>query len=222
MTSLRDSGDHVTISYTEDGAEHSLEAKYVVSALPAPILLAAWPDLRPDVQAALAQRSNYSHLISAGIPVKDGVPAPWDDTFFTPVTDPTMPFGLLTNYGVASTGRARLQGRWLAILANGRKGAAWAELDDGSVLDQALSALESIFPGGRSVLDVRAARVERWSPIGLPPLVPGSGRTRRLLRQPVGRVHICGDFTSEPGLPGAQVSGERAASAVLEALAGDE
>jgi protoporphyrinogen oxidase len=73
-----------------------------------------------------------------------------------------------------------------------------------------------MFPDTGELLGRAWTRVERWS--GLPRFTRGWLSRRQALREPFGRVHFCGDYTAQPGTPGAVGSGHHAARAVREVL----
>lgn len=219
VTSVRTVDGLAEVDYVQDGRSHTLRARHAISAMPAPVVRDVMSDVPDDVRRALDQRSPYSQLITLTVPVKDGVSAPWDGVFFIPTPGTSPGFGLITNYGHLAKTFDPARGGYLAILANGRKGAAAAALSDDAIVAGFLSDLEAIFPGSGSLLHLDQAIVQRWDPVGLPPMRPGSSRTRSSLRQPIGAVRLCGDYTAEPGLAGANNSGYYVAKAVRGLLA---
>lgn len=219
VTSVRTVDGAAEVVFEQDGQQRTLRARHAISAMPAPVVRDVMTDLPDDVRQALEQRSPYSQLITLTVPVKDDVSAQWDGVFFIPTPGASPRFGLITNYGhLAKTFDPGLGG-YLAILANGRKGSAAAELSDDRIVEDFLADLEAIFPGCGSLLHLDHALVQRWDPVGLPPMRPGSSRTRSSLRQPLGAVRLCGDYTAEPGLAGANNSGYYVAGAVRGLLA---
>src|SRR6266567_23333 len=66
------------------------------------------------------------------------------------------------------------------------------------------------------VLERATTRVERWR--GLPRFGKGWLGRQKVLREPFGRIHFCGDYTAQPGTPGAVGSGYHAARTVRALL----
>jgi oxygen-dependent protoporphyrinogen oxidase len=220
VTSVRTVDGIAEVDYEQDGEQRTLRARHAVSALPAPVVLDVVTDLPDDVRSALQHRSPYSTLITVTIPVRDGVKSPWDGVFFIPTPGSSARFGLISNYGHLAKIRDPARGGYLALLANGRKGAAAAGQHDQQLIDAFVADLEAIFPGAAALIDRDGAQVQRWDPVGLPSMRPGSYRTRAALRQPIGAVRLCGDYTAEPGLAGANNSGYYVAGAVRSLLVG--
>jgi oxygen-dependent protoporphyrinogen oxidase len=208
------------VRYEQDGEEQTLRARHAISALPAPVVLDVVADLPDDVRNALEHRSPYSTLITVTIPVRDGVEAPWDGVFFIPTPGGSARFGLITNYGHLAQTLDPARGGYLAILANGRKGTAAARQTDDQLVADFVADLEAIFPGAGALIERERAEVQRWDPVGLPSMRPGSYRTRAALRHPIGALRLCGDYTAEPGLAGANNSGYYVAGAVRSLLTG--
>jgi protoporphyrinogen oxidase len=103
-------------------------------------------------------------------------------------------------------------------LATGPRAEALTGLDDAGVVATVRADLLKMFPDAGDLLGRAWTRVERWR--GLPRFTRGWLARRQALREPVGRVYFCGDYTAQPGTPGAVGSGHHAARAVRGALSG--
>ncbi len=218
VTSVRQMTDAVRVTYRDEaGEEHEVTAHQCISAVPAPTVLGIVEDLPLDKASALRRITPYSSLISIAWPVENGKSAPWDGVFVVPVIGPEG-FNLLTNYGFAAKQSRPDLGGYLNTLSAGAKADLFEATDDESMLDRLYAEMIKIFPEARSLVDREGAVVKRWQRAGLPPVRPGYLQDRPLLRQSVGRIHFCGDYTSEPGLPGANNSGRHAAKNVSDAL----
>jgi oxygen-dependent protoporphyrinogen oxidase len=218
VRSVESQGDSVRVTYgTADGRESVIVADHCVSALPAHAVLRAVEGLTGAKRTALRRLTPYSTLISVSWPVADNRPAPWDGVFFTPVSGSER-LGLITNYGyLAKQDRPELGG-YLNTFVSGATADAYQEMADDELLDMHHAELLKVFPTAGSLLDRRGARLHRWTNVGLPAMRPGYLTDRRVIREPVGRIVFCGDYTSEPGLNGAYGSGNAAGKAVLEQL----
>jgi hypothetical protein len=101
---------------------------------------------------------------------------------------------------------AELGGHIVTIASAHKALAALAATDD-EIIERFFTHLTRMFPRAADIVDPRGAVVQRWAPEGLPWMRPGSFATRGALRQDIGNVLLCGDYTSEPGLAGANHSG---------------
>ncbi len=79
--------------------------------------------------------------------------------------------------------------------------------DDDEILGLFSQDLRRIFPGFDDLFDTSRAIMARWAPTGLPRFSPGALGIKATVREPLGRIHFCGDYTAEPGLAGANNSG---------------
>src|SRR5262249_45133135 len=147
----------------------------------------------------------------------DNRTTPWDGVFFIPVSGSER-IGLITNYGYLAKQRNPELGGFLNSLASGATADSYNEMDDDELLDMHYEELVKLFPTGGALLDRGAAVVQRRQNVGLPSMRPGYLTDREILREPVGRIVFCGDYTSEPGLNGAYGSGKTAGKTVLKEL----
>lgn len=215
VLSARTHASGVTVGYVDhEGNLRTIEADRCICALPAGEVLRVVDGLGPQRRASLARLTPYSTLISVAWPVKDGVKTPWDGVFIAPVAGEA--FTLFTNYGFLSKQRDPRLGGFVNTLAAGLTASRYAELDDGELLALQHAELLRLFPAAADLLDVGNVVVQRWEQGGLPPMRPGYYAERQALREPLGHIHFCGDYTSEPGLPGANGSGHYAALTVAK------
>jgi oxygen-dependent protoporphyrinogen oxidase len=218
IESVRQIDERVAVTYGDSqGARRVLLAEQCVCALPAWAVLQVVDGLPDDKAAAVRRITPYSSLISIAWPVADGKPTPWDGVFTAPIVGDEG-FNLLTNYGFLTKQTHPELGGYLNTLSAGAKADLFEAVDDKAMLDRMYGELVDIFPEARSLVDRDGAVVQRWHRRGLPPVRPGYLNVRPLLRQGLGNVHFCGDYTSEPGLPGASNSGTFAARAAAERL----
>jgi protoporphyrinogen oxidase len=87
-----------------------------------------------------------------------------------------------------------------------------SNLTDEAVVERTKLDLLAMFPDASGVLQRATTRLARW--YGLPRFRKGWLARQGALRQPYGRIHFCGDYTAQPGTPGAVGSGYHAALAV--------
>jgi protoporphyrinogen oxidase len=218
VQSVRQTDDGVVVTYRDrQGAVHTVTAEQCICALPAWSVLEVVDDLPADKTSALRQVTPYCSLISVAWPVADNRPTPWDGVFFCPVSG-SEGFNLVTNYGFLTKQTRPELGGYLNTLSAGVKADLFEAVDDDALLDREFEELGRLFPGAQNVLDRSGAVVQRWPHMGLPPMRPGYLDARPILRRALGNIHFCGDYTSEPGLPGANGSGHYAAREAAKRL----
>jgi monoamine oxidase len=214
VKSVTSTDDSVRVLYIDaGGTESELVADHCVCSLPAQAVLDTVGGLPAAKRSALQALAPYASLLSIAWPVADNRPAPWDGVFFIPVADSGR-FNLISNYGYLAKLRDPLVGGYLNTIAHGSLAARNIEMDDDLLLELFYAELIRIFPEARSLIDPADAVVKRWK-VGLPFIGPGYLSIRDALRERVGRILFCGDYTSEPGLGGANNSGHYAAEAVI-------
>jgi monoamine oxidase len=214
VRSVASSDDSVRVTYqTADGSTSEIVADQCICAMPAPVVLETVAGLPSGKRAALRDVTPYVPILNVAWPVADGRPTPWDGVFFVPVAGCER-FNLISNYGYLAKRGDPSAGGYLNTVAHGTPAARYLHVDSDLLVEVFYDDLVKIFPEARSLIDPAKAIVKRW-PMGLPWLAPGYLGRRPTLREPVGRIVFCGDYTSEPGLAGANNSGHYAAEAVL-------
>lgn len=222
VQSVESEKDGVRVTYTDAGGRISqLLASHCICALPASAVLRTVKGLPSAKRAALLKLTPYATIITVSWPVVDRRPAPWDGVFFIPVSGSER-FGLISNYGYLAKQRHPDLGGYLNTFTHGATAAQFQEVDDQELAEMQHADLLKVFPSAASLLDRSGAVVQRWQDRGLPAMRPGYLSDRPTLRQPVGRILFCGDYTAEPGLSGASGSGHHSAETVLQALGSRE
>lgn len=218
VRSVESQGDAVRVTYSNaSGGVAEIVANHCVSAMPAHAVLRTVEGLSTTKRRALRRLTPYASLMSVAWPVLDNRSAPWDGMFFIPVSGSER-LGLITNYGYLAKQRNPELGGFLNTFAAGATASSYDETGDDELLDMHYEELLKVFPTAGGVLRRDGAVVRRWQSAGLPAMRPGYLSDRPALREPIGRIVFCGDYTSEPGLNGAYGSGRYAAKAVLGKL----
>jgi protoporphyrinogen oxidase len=208
----------VRVRYTTPSGEAAeIVADHCISAMPAHAVLRTVKGMSASRHQALRRLTPYASLMSVAWPVADNRPAPWDGVFFIPVSGSER-IGLITNYGYPAKQLNPERGGYLNTFAAGAIADWYDETDDHELLEVHYEELLKLFPAAGSVLDRDGGVVQRWRHAGLPTMRPGYLTDRHVLRAPDGRIRFCGDYTSEPGLNGAYISGNYAARTVLQEL----
>ena len=215
---VQQTGDLAEVTYTDaDGQAQVLRTRRVVCALPSSTAVEVFDDLPAETRRVMLSRAPYGQIISVAWPVQDQQPTPWDGMFFLPVSGRT-PFSLFTNFSyLGKLDRPELGGHVVTI-ANAHKAQAVLLATDAEIVEIFFQHVVAMFPEARRLIDPSGAVVQRWSPVGLPWMRPGSFADRTVLRRPHGLVRFCGDYTAEPGLAGANNSGYHVGRSVSEEL----
>ncbi len=207
----------VKVRYSRAGVEDEIEAHVCICAMTADAVLEAIPDLPDSKRAALEQVLPYAQVVTVAWLTDESGPMPWDRLLAVPAIG--LSFELLSNnafFARRGDGGARRAGGTLVTLATGPRADALAGLDDSAIVAKILADLLRMFPDQRDVLERAETRVARWR--GLPRFGKGWLGRQKTLREPFGRIHFCGDYTAQPGTPGAVGSGYYAARAAREFL----
>ena len=210
--------DHVTVAFEDaDGERRELTARRVVCAMPSSATVDVFDDLPADMRRAMLSRAPYGQIVSVAWPVQDRVATPWDGMFFLPVSG-RSPFSLFTNFSYLGKLDHPELGGHVVTIANAHKAQAVLLGTDAEIVERFFEHVVAMFPEARTLIDPSGAVVQRWSPVGLPWMRPGSFADRSVLRQPHGLVRFCGDYTAEPGLAGANNSGFHVGRSVADEL----
>jgi oxygen-dependent protoporphyrinogen oxidase len=207
-------GDRVAVRYRrQGGAMQEVQAAACIVALTADAVLEAVPDLPGPKRAALEQMLPYAPIVSVAWLTDEDRPMPWDRLLAVPAIG--VSFELFSNNGFfarrAEGGSRRTGGAFVTLSTGPRAEGLWS-LDDEALVGRVREDLARMFPGAMDILRRASTRIERWR--GLPLFRQGWMRHQAALRKPHGRIHFCGDYTAQPGTPGAVGSAYHAARAV--------
>lgn len=202
--------DRVTVRYRRsDGSTEAIEADACVVAITADAALELLPNLPEAKRSALERMVPYAPIVSVAWVAENESGAPWDGLLAVPAIG--LSFELFSNNAFFAK-----RGVSAVTLSTGLRAEALAALDDAGVVARVRADVLKMFPDAGGLLGRAWTRVERWR--GLPRFTRGWLARREALREPVGRMHFCGDYTAQPGTPGAVGSGHHAARAVREML----
>ena len=214
VVSVETSGDQVAVRYRRgEGPIEEIQASACISALTADAVLEAFPDLPSPKRSALEAMVPYAKVVTVAWLTDENGPMPWDRLLAVPAIG--VSFELFSNnafFARQAEGGVRRAGGAFVTLATGPRAEALWDLTDEAVVSRIRQDLLAMFPGASDVLKRATTRLARW--YGLPRFRKGSLGRQAALRQPYGRVHFAGDYTAQPGTPGAVGSGYHAAVAV--------
>ena len=194
-----------------------LQATACIAAITADSVIEAIPDLPAAKRVALEEMLPYAPIVSVAWLTDETEPMPWDRLLAVPAIG--LSFELLSNnafFSRRADGWRRSPSGSLVTLSTGPRAEALSALDDAALVDRLRSDLLEMFPAARDVLERADTRVQRWR--GLPRFRKGWLGRQKAIREPFGRIHFCGDYTAQPGTPGAVGSGYHAARAVRALL----
>src|SRR6266566_5191069 len=217
VESVTASGGGVTVRYRRGEREpEEVEAAICISAMTADAVLEAMPDLPEAKREALRNVLPYAPVVTVAWLTDEAGPMPWDQLLAVPAIG--LSFELLSNnaFFLRRDSTARRKGGSLVTLATGPRAEALVALTDEAIVARVRGDLLKMFPSERDVLERAITRVERWR--GLPRFGKGWLGRQQVLREPFGSVHFCGDYTAQPGTPGAVGSGYHAAKTVRALL----
>ena len=214
VQSVTPTANGVSVRYKRQGAIEEIEAGACICALTADAVLDVIPDLPEAKRDALRQVLPYAQVVTVAWLTDEQDPMPWDRLLAVPAIG--LSFELLSNNAFFTRRGVRRSGGTLVTLATGPRAEALTALDDIAVVERLRADLVRMFPNQRDVIQRAQTRVARWR--GLPRFGKGWLARQQTLREPLGNVYFCGDYTAQPGTPGAVGSGYHAARAVRSAL----
>lgn len=214
VTAVKQEGEGVVVAYQRDGREETVRAKACVAALPAGDVLEVVQGLPDDKREALKRMSPSGKAVSVAVLTNEEGPAPWDKIVVMPVLGRS--FELLSNnaHFVRRRNPERKPGGTMVAIATMERAEALWDLPDEEVGRRVTEDLREMFPQAGNV--VAGTVVNRWR--AFPPFRPGALRDQEALRRPLGRIHFAGDYTAQPGTPGAVGSGYHTSRAVRRLL----
>jgi len=207
----------VSVGYRRNGEVETLQARRCIVAAPAPAVLEMVPDLPREKRAALERMQPYTEGLNVAWLTDENGPMPWDRLLAVPVLGAS--FELFSNNAYFVRGGSderRPGGAFVTLSISGEKARGFSRLSDDEIHRAQLADLKRMFPSAADVLDRAQVRIRRWR--ALPRFRKGWLADQEAVRAPVGNLHFCGDYTAQPGTPGAVGSGHHAALAVRAAL----
>jgi protoporphyrinogen/coproporphyrinogen III oxidase len=219
VVSVRTDDAGTTVRFRSEGDVRDVRARTCVMAAPADTVLATVEHLPEAKRAALERMVPYGQIVSTAWLTRDSTRMPWDDLLATPVIG-DLSFEQISNNAFFLKQRqkpGRRPGGCLVTLSTAARAARIWDLDDDAIARLQREELSRVFPAATSVLADAEARVTRWH--GFPQFRSGWLASQGALRAPLGSIYFCGDYTAQPGTPGAVGSGYHTARAVADAVA---
>ncbi|ABG97108.1 probable oxidase [Rhodococcus jostii RHA1] len=214
VRSVRQDGDGVVVDYHDGDRPVRLRAKRAIVTAPADVAERIIPDL-PQQHRNAFNDITYGRYVIVGFFTDEVGPQRWDDYFA--VSTPQLSFQAMFNHAAAMrNGDDRKPGGALACFAGGAHADALFDLPDEEIVSRYQQDLLAVFPELEGKLGEGIVRRHRRV---VPFWAPGRRNSLPTLRDPLGTIHLAGDYQLDlPSLADAATSGERAAKAVLASL----
>jgi oxygen-dependent protoporphyrinogen oxidase len=196
----------VTVRY----GEHTVRARHAIVATPAFVARAIVRGLPEDTAAALEQIRYGPYVVGAFLTAEKR-PMPWDGLYA--LATPGRSFGMLFN--TANVLRRMQPGGSLMVYAAAGAAQALEQLNDDEVRARFLADLQSLYPEAAGV--VSEVAIQRWDR-GLPYAAVGRARLQAALTQPLGPIHLAGDYLGTWYTETACQTAEAAARAIRSRL----
>lgn len=206
--------DGVVVDYEDANGPARIHARHAIVAVPADIAVKIMPGL-PAAYRTAFEAIHYGRYVVVGFFTHEEGPQEWDD--FLAVSTPELSFQAVFNHAAAlRRDGVRKPGGALACFAGGAEADRLFELGDEEIVARFTADLLRLYPE-------LAGKVEpgilRRHPRVVPFWAPGGRASLATLREPLGPVHLAGDYQLDmPSLADAAASGERAGQRVLASL----
>jgi len=214
VTDVSWSDDEVEISYAGPDGPGKLLARQCVVATRADQALSILRDTEPAHRDALAA-VHYAQFVVAGIFTKETSPQPWDD--YMAIATPGLSFQVMFNHAIASRRPGeRKPGGAIVCYAGGTPARELMEISDEEIIERYTEDLDRLFPGTRGIID--QVHLQRWDH-SIPYWRADERGGQALLREPMGPIHLAGDYLGNPSAPIAARAGQTAARSAAKAVA---
>ncbi|MEV0078345.1 FAD-dependent oxidoreductase [Nocardia neocaledoniensis] len=214
VRSVRRDGDGVVVDYLDGDRPKRLRAERAIVTAPADVAERIIPDLPQQYRNAFSDIT-YGRYVVVGFFTDEVGPQRWDNYFG--ISAPQLSFQAVFNHAAAlRTGDDRKPGGALACFAGGGKADELLDLSDEEIVSRFRNDLLGLLPELEGKLGEPIVRRHRRV---VPFWAPGRRKTLPTLRDPLGPIHLAGDYQLDvPSLADAATSGERSARAVLASL----
>jgi monoamine oxidase len=205
----------VTVNYADAEGRARLAAKRAVVAVPADVAATIMPDLPTELSDALGA-IEYGRYVIVGMFTTERGKQRWDDYYA--ISTPELCFQMVFNHAAAVRDSGpRKPGGALVCFSGGSRADEQLTLPDEEIKAQFQRDLIRLLPELEGQIEhVVIRRQHRVVPFWR----PGERASVRSLRDPIGPIHLAGDYLiGVPSLADAAASGERAAKDVLDHLA---
>ena len=204
----------VRVRYRQAGSNRDVLARHVVLATKAFDAARIAVDL-PEATRRSLEAIPYGPTVVMAIVTGESGPMPWDAIYA--LATPKRAFSMLFNVVNVLRPRspARQPGGSLMVYRSGHAALDLFERSDSDIERAFLEDLFAIYPEARGlVTETVLARMPRM----LPYVAPGRSALQPALEQPLGRLHLVGDYVGGVYTETAVVTGQAAAAAIKDSL----
>jgi oxygen-dependent protoporphyrinogen oxidase len=205
------------VRWTEQGRPRMSTCRQVIIATRPDDALAMIDGLSAEVRHALGSM-RYGPYVVASLLTNENDPMPWDGIYamVTPGAAFNMFFNTANLLRVQPEHRSRMQGGSLMVYGSSDLGRRLLDTSDDQVAAVFRTDLGRIFPELPAL--ITEMHIQRW-PQGIPFSAPGRHNLQQILEQPIGVVHLAGDYLgARGGMDTAAASGAEAAERALAAI----
>ena len=206
--------DGVVVDYQDADGPVRIRAQRAIVAVPADIAVKIMPEL-PAAYRTAFESIHYGRYVVVGFFThEEGAPQRWDD--YLAVSTTGRSFQAIFNHAAAVRRGPRKPGGALACFAGGAEADRLFELTDEEIVARFTADLLEVYPELEGKVD---AGILRRHPRVVPFWGPDGRASLETLKQPLGPVHLAGDYALDmPSLADAAASGEQAAHRVMASL----
>jgi oxygen-dependent protoporphyrinogen oxidase len=213
VTAVEPAPDGVVVSFEEGGRGRAIHARAAVIATPAPVARRIVAGLPGEVAQALDGIAYGPYVVGAFL-TGETAPMPYDGVYAA--ATPGRSFNMLFNTANAvRRDGTREPGGTLMVYAGAGLARDLAGLGDADAERRFLDDIHALFPALRG--QVRETVIRRWE-LGLPHPRPGRHLLQAALEQPLGAVHLAGDYLGTTYIETAIETGTAAARRIRRAL----
>ena len=213
VTAVLPASEGVVVRFETDGSERAIHARSAVVATPAPITRRIVGDLPAGVARALDGVTYGPYVVGAFL-TRETSPMPYDGLYAA--ATPGRSFNMLFNTAnVVRRGGSRAPGGTLMVYSAANLARGLARLDDADVERRYLEDIYGLFPALRGC--VSEVVIRRWE-TGLPHPRPGRHLLQPALEQPLGAIHLAGDYLGTTYIETAIETGAAAAHRIRATL----
>ena len=214
VTSIRQHGGLAEVRWTQQGRPQVAACKQVIVATPPAVARALIHGLSAKTSAALGA-IRYGPYVVGSLLTAERSAMPWDGIYA--MVTPGLSFNMFFNSASLLRGTGtRVPGGSLMVYGASALGRRLLDRSDTEIMKTFLADLGIIFPMLPGL--VTEIQTQRW-PEGIPYSAPGRHRWQDQLEEPIGVVHLAGDYLgARGGMDTAAVSGAEAAEKVITAL----
>jgi oxygen-dependent protoporphyrinogen oxidase len=191
VASVEPDGDRVMVQYDTADGRHTVSARHVIVATPAPVARTIVPGLPPEVDKSL-ESVRYEPFVSMAVLTDESAPMPWDDMYA--ILTPGMAFNMLFNHANPLRGaRIRKGGGSLMCYAGAGLARELLDLPEEEIARRFTADLCRVYPQLADI--VSETIVQKWR-YGNWFQTPDAdfGAMADYSEQPSNVIHFAGDY----------------------------